>query len=327
MRVLADLDLNLLVVLRHLLQERSVAGTAKKMRVTPSTVSKALARLREWFGDPLFVRRKRGLEPTALALALEAELGAWFRLGDRLANASGGAAAEGAVFRLALESPFYVGFLSELPMTIYSQHPGATVRMTNWDHRSLGDIVDGDVDLGFCARETHPRSLSRVSGLPYYIDHEVLFSDRPVAFLRRDHPALAGAWRLADFLACPHIGVTWEASDDWALDSLLAEEGLSRRMPVRVSSFEQALYIAAQPGHELIAIAPSYCAKYALRHHDCLIAAPLPLEERLYRQLEISFVLLWHKRDNYDGKVAWLRSEIRRLYAAHAPNGYPDRVI
>ena len=77
MRNLGELDLNLLVVFKHLMQERSVAGAAKKLCVTPSAVSKALARLRDWFDDPLLVRVRQGLQPTQLSLTLEEELKAW----------------------------------------------------------------------------------------------------------------------------------------------------------------------------------------------------------------------------------------------------------
>ena len=85
-----------------------------------------------------------------------------------------------------------------------------------------------------------------------------------------------------------------------------------------VASFEQALHIASQSSHELIAVAPSYCAGYAARHHDNLIAMPLPLPESLYKQLEIAFILLWHKRHNQDAKVMWLRNETKRLYGLAA---------
>ncbi len=82
-------------------------------------------------------------------------------------------------------------------MTIYEKYPKSVVRMLGWDHHSLNDIVNGDADLGFCARETHGRSRAKVNRLPYYIDHEVLFTDRPVVFLRKDHPcsSRSGRWR------------------------------------------------------------------------------------------------------------------------------------
>lgn len=57
---ISSLDLNLLLCLQLLLQERSVTKAAKRMNVTPSAVSKSLAKLRDWFDDPLFVKTPLG---------------------------------------------------------------------------------------------------------------------------------------------------------------------------------------------------------------------------------------------------------------------------
>src|SRR5262245_44783206 len=64
---LSNLDLNLFLVLHTVLVEGSVTRAARKLAVTQSAVSNALARLRELFGDPLFVRHGRGLVPTPRA--------------------------------------------------------------------------------------------------------------------------------------------------------------------------------------------------------------------------------------------------------------------
>src|ERR1700760_3002584 len=63
-------DLNLLVTLDVLLAEGSVARAARRLRLSPSAMSRALARLRETMGDPLLVRAGRGLVPTPRALEL-----------------------------------------------------------------------------------------------------------------------------------------------------------------------------------------------------------------------------------------------------------------
>src|SRR5512138_207882 len=63
-------DLNLLVTLNVLLAEGSVAGAARRLRLSPSAMSRALTRLRETTGDPLLVRAGRGLVPTPRALEL-----------------------------------------------------------------------------------------------------------------------------------------------------------------------------------------------------------------------------------------------------------------
>ena len=79
---LARLDLNLLITLQLLLQELSVTKTAKKLNVTPSTVSKSLSKLREWFDDPLFIKTPHGFSPTSLAISMEQELADWLQVSD-----------------------------------------------------------------------------------------------------------------------------------------------------------------------------------------------------------------------------------------------------
>src|SRR6188508_2876132 len=69
-RELSSLDLNLLLVLSTVLAEQSVARAAKRLHVTPSAVSNALARLRAALGDPLAVRKGRGIVPTPRAAEL-----------------------------------------------------------------------------------------------------------------------------------------------------------------------------------------------------------------------------------------------------------------
>src|SRR6476646_8559961 len=67
-------DLNLLITLDVLLSEASVARAARRLRLSPSAMSRALARLREATGDPLLVRAGRGLVPTPRALELSAQV-------------------------------------------------------------------------------------------------------------------------------------------------------------------------------------------------------------------------------------------------------------
>jgi hypothetical protein len=72
-------DLNLLVTLDVLLAEGSVARAARRLRLSPSAMSRALARLRQATGDPLLVRAGRGLVPTPRALELGGRVGSLVR--------------------------------------------------------------------------------------------------------------------------------------------------------------------------------------------------------------------------------------------------------
>ncbi|EDW4143453.1 HTH-type transcriptional regulator YidZ [Salmonella enterica subsp. enterica] len=275
---LTNLDLNLLLCLQLLMQERSVTKAAKRMNVTPSAVSKSLAKLRAWFDDPLFVNTPRGLK-----------------------------------FELAAESPLMMIMFNSLSQQIYQRYPQATIKVRNWDYDSLEAITRGEVDIGFTGRESHPRSRELLSLLPLAIDFEVLFSDLPWVWLREDHPALREAWDLDTFLRYPHISICWEQSDTWALDDVLQEMGRKRHIALSLPGFEQSLFMAAQPDHTLIATAPRYCQHYNQLHQLPLVARPLPFDAQQREKLMVPFTLLWHKRNSHNPKIVWLRQAINTL--------------
>ena len=72
---LRRVDMNLLVLFEALMIERNLTRVGEKLFITQSTVSAALARLRELFDDPLLIRSGRAMEPTPRAMQIFAELG------------------------------------------------------------------------------------------------------------------------------------------------------------------------------------------------------------------------------------------------------------
>jgi Transcriptional regulator len=311
---IASLDLNLLFCLQLLLQERSVSKTAKRMNVTPSAVSKSLAKLRDWFNDPLFVKTPGGLHPTLLAVSMEQDLADWMQMSHQLLDKPNYDTPRGLTFELAAESPLMMIAFNSLSQKIYQRYPQATVRLRNWDYDSLDAIIRGEVDLGFTGRESHPRSRESLSLLPWFIDFEVLFSDLPRVYLREDHPALQEEWNLETFLRYPHISICWENSDTWALDEVLQESGLKRQIALSLPGFEASMFMAAQPNHSLLATAPFYCQHYNQQHGLKLVTRPIPLEQALLDKLAVPFTLLWHKRNGHNPKLIWLKSLLKDLY-------------
>ncbi|NOI57687.1 HTH-type transcriptional regulator YidZ [Vibrio coralliilyticus] len=310
---LARLDLNLLFTLQLLLQELSVSRTAKKLNVTPSTVSKSLGKLRDWFDDPLFVKTPTGLAPTPLTLSMEQDLNDWLQIGAQIAEKRTQESTKGIQFHLAIESPLLLTLLGELLQQIHERYPQAKIKTSNWDYDSLEAIIRGDADIGFTGRESHPRSKESLDLLPYFVDYEVLFTDLPKVYLRDDHPALNQEWNLDTFLRYTHINILWEKSETWALDDVLEEQGLSRSSTLTMASFEQSLFMAAQSGHEYITTAPNYCEHYVKQLHPNLTSLPIPVEEEFKQKLLIPFTLIWHKRNAYNPKITWLRDNIKQL--------------
>lgn len=312
---IASLDLNLLLCLQLLLQERSVSKAAKRMNVTPSAVSKSLAKLRDWFNDPLFVKTPTGLHPTPLAVSMEQDLADWMQMSHQLLDKPHYDTPRGLTFELAAESPLMLIAFNELSQQIYQRYPQAMIRLRNWNYDSLDAIIRGEVDIGFTGRESHPRSRESLSLLPWFIDFEVLFTDLPRVYLREDHPALQETWDLDTFLRYPHISICWENSDTWALDEVLQELGHQREIALSLPGFEASMFMAAQPNHTLLATAPFYCQHYNQQHGLKLVTRPIPLDEAQLQKLGVPFTLLWHKRNGHNPKLIWLKSMLKALYS------------
>ena len=282
---ITTLDLNLLLCLQLLMQERSVTKAAKRMNVTPSAVSKSLAKLRAWFDDPLFVNSPLGLSPTPLMVSMEQNLAEWMQMSNLLLDKPHHQTPRGLKFELAAESPLMMIMLNALSKRIYQRYPQATIKLRNWDYDSLDAITRGEV---------------------------------PCVWLRKDHPALHETWNLDTFLRYPHISICWEQSDTWALDNVLQELGRERTIAMSLPEFEQSLFMAAQPDNLLLATAPRYCQYYNQLHQLPLVALPLPFDESQQKKLEVPFTLLWHKRNSHNPKIVWLRETIKHLYASMA---------
>ncbi|KGY09974.1 HTH-type transcriptional regulator YidZ [Vibrio sinaloensis] len=311
---LARLDLNLLLTLQLILQEQSVTKAAKILNVTPSTVSKSLAKLRDWFDDPLFVNTPQGLKPTTLASSMEESLSDWLQIGSQIVSRRGDEAPSGVRFNLGVESPLSLIMVDELTSRIHRTYPDSKIKFHNWDYDSIDAIVRGDVDIGFTGRESHPRSKELLELLPYFINFDVLFTDLPLVYVRDDHPVLKQEWNLETFLSYPHINVVWEKSESWALDEILIEQGRTRNVNLTMASFEQALFVAEKPGHEMFTTAPRYCQRYCQQLHPRLVALPIPVDDDQQEKLKIPFTMIWHKRNNQNPKIKWLRETLKSLY-------------
>ena len=149
---LSSLDLNLLLCLQLLTQELSVTRTAKRMNVSPSAVSKSLAKLRAWFDDPLFVKTPLGLAPTPLVSSMEQDLADWMQMGNQILDKPHHTMPSGLKFELAAEAPLLMILFNTLSQRIYQRYPQALIRLRNWDYDSLDAIIRGEVDIGFCGR-------------------------------------------------------------------------------------------------------------------------------------------------------------------------------
>jgi DNA-binding transcriptional LysR family regulator len=152
-------DLNLLVTLDALLDEGSVARAARRLRLSPSAMSRALARLREATGDPLLVRAGRGLVPTPRATELRGRLGGLVQEAQAVLRPAEALDLSRLVrtFTLRTSEGFVENLGADLIARVGRDAPGVRLRFALKPDKDSAPLRDGSVDLetgvvgeGFC---------------------------------------------------------------------------------------------------------------------------------------------------------------------------------
>jgi DNA-binding transcriptional LysR family regulator len=287
-------DLNLLVTLDVLLAEGSVAGAARRLRLSPSAMSRALQRLREATGDPLLVRAGRGLVPTPRALELRERVGQLVDEGKAVLRPVEALNLAQLVrtFAIRTSEGFVETFGPNLIARIGREAPGVRLRFVQKLGRDSTPLRDGTVDLetGVVGKMTGPE-----------VRAQALFRDRFVGVVRKGHPLGQGEIMLSDYAAGRHVSVSRRGIDRGPIDDALEALGLERRIVTSVGGFSTALALAR--GSDLIASVPE-------RHSGNLLAGmhgfPLPISLP-----KITVSLLWHPRLDADPAHRWLRGCVR----------------
>ena len=296
---MAGPDLNLLVTLDVLLSEGSVARAARRLRVSPSAMSRALARLREATGDPLLVRAGRGLVPTPRAAELRERVGQVVQDAEAVLRPAGKLDLRQLVriFTLRASDGFVENFGPGLVARIGAEAPGVRLRFLQKPDRDSEPLREGGVDLetGVVGQKTGPE-----------LRAQALFRDRLIGAVRTGHPLSQGEITPARYAAGKHIGVSRRGLDRGPVDEALAPLGLEREVVTIVGGFSVALALARGSG--LIATVPE-------RHTEALRGGmhsfPLP-----FAAPEVTVSLLWHPRQDADPAHRWLRGCVREVCAA-----------
>lgn len=293
-------DLNLLVALDVLLAEGSVARAAKRLQLSPSAMSRTLARLRETTGDQLLVRAGRGLAPTPRALALRQSVG---QLVDQAAAALRPAERLDLTrlvrtFTLRAREGFVENFGAELVSRVSEQAPNVRLRFIAKLDKDSTPLRDGSVDLETGVVEQTIGPEVRAQGL---------FDDRYVGVARLGHPLCPGPVSSADYRAWRHVDVVLQGSEKPPIDAWLADSGVVRTIAAEVGGFAAALALAR--GSDLIATVPERHTR-ALRAGMFWFPLPVPLPG-------FTVSLLWHPRTDGDAAHRWLRGCVREVCAVH----------
>jgi DNA-binding transcriptional LysR family regulator len=283
-------DLNLLFALDVLLTEGSVARAARRLRLSPSAMSRTLARLRETTGDPLLVRAGRALVPTPRAIELRERVSRLVQEGEAALRPQENLDVERLVrtFTLRTSDGFVENVGPAILARVRSEAPGVRLRFMQKADKDGAPLRDGAVDLETGVVETMTAPDLRA---------HALFRDRLVGAVRAGHPLSKMKVTPAHYAAGEHVTVARKSLERGPIDEALELLGLARETAIIVGGFSSALALARSS--DLIATVPE-------RHTGNLRAGmhsfPLPISVP-----EMTVSLLWHPRLDADPAHRWLR--------------------
>ncbi|MGC9421338.1 MULTISPECIES: LysR family transcriptional regulator [Vibrio] len=302
---LARIDLNLLVCLKVLSEELSVTRTAQRLCLSQSAVSKSLAKLREQFSDPLFIRSSHGLRATPKLLFLKPKL-------DILVNQLAliiqpeqfSPQSSEYRFHIAAVESVYPLILPHFLPAIFSQGPNLSISTHAWNEHTFKKIQLGEIDLGITGKDIDIHDAKLTMQPPSDICDQEVYRDTQMCVVRKNHPVLCHEWNLENYLALRHVQVRCDGNDRWLLDYRLADLGHERDIAITVPDFNSAASLCTYT--DFVFTAPSHFT-HLVAHQMELVVLPLPLQFP-----PMAYTLFWHRDRENDPALTWLRQIIQR---------------
>lgn len=292
-------DLNLLVTLDVLLAEGSVARAAKRLRLSASAMSRALARLREATGDPLLVRAGRDLVPTPRALELREQVSRLVQDAEVVLRPAEklDLTRLTRTFTIRTREGFVENFGPSLIARVGQGAPGVRLCFVQKTDKEPASLRDGIVDLetGVVGKATGPELCA-----------QALFTDRFIGVVRAGHALSKGEITPARYATGRHIGISRQVLEKGPIDDALSRLGLELEIVTIVGSFSAALALAR--ASDLIACVPE---RHTGNLRSGMFSFPLPVTAP-----EFTVSLLWHPRLDADPGHRWLRGMVLATCAA-----------
>lgn len=302
---LARLDLNLLVTLQILIEERNVTRAAERLFITQPAMSRTLSRLRNLFDDPLFTRAARGLVPTPRCEELEQQLPDLLTAVAKVVSpVEFDPATFEYTFRIAVVEQFGQSLFGPLLAELQQQAPNIVLQVMDYSEGTEDMLARGNID--FAVDLEKPEEID--------IDFLPLLSNQPVIIARPKHPlATKKKLKLKDILAYNYVRCfpVDSIKSEPIFDSMLAELGEKRQCFFHTSNLLTALEVV-QSSDALLA-GPGFILNSDLLAKKFITLAP---PKELAGMGEV-VGLSQHRRTLTSPAHQWLSHKIASITATH----------
>lgn len=292
-------ELTLLHLFDAIMTEGSITRAADRLAMTQPAVSNAVARMRERWQDPLFVKKGRSIEPTSFALNLWEQVRAPMHdLASALDASHFEPATSRRQFRIALGDAMLDLCWLPLVKQLALQAPNVDLYSLPFTLKgAITQLREANVDLAIGPLDYHDRSLRSV---PLFESHYRLA-------MRADHALAQRAITLDEFVAARHLRVTTSGDASGTVDRALEQLGFARRVAVTVNHFSAVPKLLLQT--DLIAVLPQIVAGATEFASQLWLTAP-PFDVP-----PTPIYLIWHTRHDRDPGLLWLRKLIEQIVA------------
>lgn len=308
------IDLNLLRVFDALFEEGNVLAASRRLHLTNSAVSHALARLREIVGDELFVRTSKGMIPTARALAMGPVLQDCLRtLDSSIGLESFSPENSKRSFVVAANDYLTAVIIAPLCRELASMAPGINIIVRPSTRLDLAEQIDlGRIDI----------VIGAFARIPDRLNAQVLLTQKEEVLMRAGHPTAKRLLTLEDLARYPLVTVSVGGQEEGAVDGFISERGLARQSEMfDRHSLEEALRAVNAKPRIRLTVPHSLALPALLLESDMLSIIPSALGKALTKTADFvtkdlpyasakSIVIraVWHRRDEGEPAHLWLRA-------------------
>lgn len=291
------IDIRLLRLFDAIHANRSITRAAEALGLAQPTISIGLGKLREHFGDPLFIRGADGMLPTPLADALASpvrdalqamrQIAAWRTEFDPAQSRQS--------FRIAMTDASHITLLPQILAEVRGKAPAVTLEASRIDAALPAALQSGEIDL----------ALGLIPGLESGFFEQSLFEQDWICLASRQHPRLSRGLSVQAYQREGHVGII-SGTGQRLLEQAVSRLAIERRIALRLPGFLGLPAILA--GSDLVATLPRHIGTTlaevgGLAVHEC----PFPIPGFSVKQH-------WHARYHRDPANRWLRSLCATLF-------------